>query len=593
MFAENKMRVNLEDRIKDLSRQPQSYVEEVPYGADGSEQPASQDPSHRLALLTAIQRSHSVVRSTCVNRALEVVKLVQHYKGTRFFAYDAALVRDGAFFAAELLADEHGMDEHVECVYQVLGEMRWAFCRSELYRHRLNVARETRLAREREGSASVGSPATMSEGSSQSQGRAMVMSVSPAPAPLPPPPMPAPIQAVPYVPARTSGSGSGSDSQSPTSSMGTATSTLVSPTAVMHQAAPHYRQPQHMHPLTVPLSGTMAPIQQRQALQRGPSVRDPPQPLAPSPLHQATHPLAQPGFSDVVYEVQPTRLQPTPAPLPAQFDTYMPAGVHPSQLRQQQQQPLPPRVSQPEPQALQQQQQQQQQQHHHHQRQRQQQQQPAQAQAQYAFVQPPHQPLSSWHPPSMGNAQHPIPREIHGAGPSQQQEWPHGLLQGEQMGGEQGADIYNQQRGVSKGEGQQGQFAEIRYPESTPSPPLQQLQPTLHQQLQPPHQHYPPQYTNPNVSPTFIYPQHLHGQQLAHGQQYGMASAPRATGDLASLYEPPPPLAPDRSALLQNQHQLNLQQQQQPLPPQNTTTAWNQPQHPQQQVEYHSYYQPQ
>ena len=102
----------------------------------------------RLARLyeTAKIRCHRTVRN--------VVSIIQRNLGTSFFQYDAALVRDGCFFAGFLLAGESGSKQDVDICIEALNEMRWVFSKSEERIQTLRMVWESRVAQSRESSHS-------------------------------------------------------------------------------------------------------------------------------------------------------------------------------------------------------------------------------------------------------------------------------------------------------------------------------------------------------------------------------------------------------------------------------------------------------
>ena len=85
-----------------------------------------------------ILRLHDKAKVRCQNVVRDVVAIIQRNLGTSFFQYDAALVRDGCFFAAFLLAGETGSGTDVEACLQALGEMRWVYSKSD---ERMNTVR--------------------------------------------------------------------------------------------------------------------------------------------------------------------------------------------------------------------------------------------------------------------------------------------------------------------------------------------------------------------------------------------------------------------------------------------------------------------
>lgn len=90
---------------------------------------------------SARRRCHSVVRN--------VVTIIQRNLGTSFFQFDAALVRDGCFFAGFLLAQEGGSQVEVDACLTALKEIRWVFCRSEDRMYKIRSVWEARISHSR------------------------------------------------------------------------------------------------------------------------------------------------------------------------------------------------------------------------------------------------------------------------------------------------------------------------------------------------------------------------------------------------------------------------------------------------------------
>ncbi|KAJ2968291.1 hypothetical protein NUW54_g13260 [Trametes sanguinea] len=78
-----------------------------------------------------IVRLHTKANTKCHAVVRNVVAILRRNLGTPFFQYDAALVRDGCFFAGFLLAGENGTREDVEICLRALSEMRWAFSKND------------------------------------------------------------------------------------------------------------------------------------------------------------------------------------------------------------------------------------------------------------------------------------------------------------------------------------------------------------------------------------------------------------------------------------------------------------------------------
>ncbi|KAI8998747.1 hypothetical protein BD414DRAFT_408105 [Trametes punicea] len=78
-----------------------------------------------------IVRLHAKANTKCHAVVRHVVAILRRNLGSPFFQYDAALVRDGCFFAGFLLAGESGTREEVEICLRALSEMRWAFSKND------------------------------------------------------------------------------------------------------------------------------------------------------------------------------------------------------------------------------------------------------------------------------------------------------------------------------------------------------------------------------------------------------------------------------------------------------------------------------
>ncbi|KAH9951307.1 hypothetical protein B0H21DRAFT_276431 [Amylocystis lapponica] len=97
----------------------------------------------------ASQRCHTVVR--------HVVQVLRRSIGTPLFQYDASLLRDGTFFAGFLLAGESENREDIEACLHALGEMRWAFSKSEEREQTVRMVWESRATQPRSDSRSFSS----------------------------------------------------------------------------------------------------------------------------------------------------------------------------------------------------------------------------------------------------------------------------------------------------------------------------------------------------------------------------------------------------------------------------------------------------
>lgn len=91
--------------------------------------------------MKANAKCHAVVR--------HVVNILRRNLGTPFFHYDAALVRDGCFFAGFLLAGENGTPEDVDVCLAALSEMRWAFSKSDERQRTVRLVWDARASQSR------------------------------------------------------------------------------------------------------------------------------------------------------------------------------------------------------------------------------------------------------------------------------------------------------------------------------------------------------------------------------------------------------------------------------------------------------------
>lgn len=103
----------------------------------------------------AIVRLHAEAASRCHRAVLDVVSILRRNMGSPFHLFDAALVRNGCFFAAFVLAGESGSREDVETCLQALREMRWAFSKSEEREQTVRMVWESRLSQPRSHSQSM------------------------------------------------------------------------------------------------------------------------------------------------------------------------------------------------------------------------------------------------------------------------------------------------------------------------------------------------------------------------------------------------------------------------------------------------------
>ncbi|WWD17398.1 hypothetical protein CI109_101839 [Kwoniella shandongensis] len=119
--AQNVIRTNLEDRLSKLSVATTS--------AHITDSTASSPESVHGDLVT-VQHLLDIAKSKCDVMTKQILEIVKRHVGTRFFEWDASLVRDGTYYAAMLLAREGGSDEDIVICIKALNELRWAHSRS-------------------------------------------------------------------------------------------------------------------------------------------------------------------------------------------------------------------------------------------------------------------------------------------------------------------------------------------------------------------------------------------------------------------------------------------------------------------------------
>ncbi|KAH9946221.1 uncharacterized protein BXZ73DRAFT_86390 [Epithele typhae] len=138
--SHNVIREALKSRLVALPAQEMSYL------PDGQ-------PSPRSRKSEVVYRLHTKANSKCHYAVRHVVNILRKNIGSAFFQYDAALVRDGCFFAGFLLAGESGSREDVEVCITALSEMRWAFSKTEERQRTLRLVWESRAAQARSQSS--------------------------------------------------------------------------------------------------------------------------------------------------------------------------------------------------------------------------------------------------------------------------------------------------------------------------------------------------------------------------------------------------------------------------------------------------------
>ncbi|WVQ99298.1 hypothetical protein IAU59_006430 [Kwoniella sp. CBS 9459] len=119
--AQNVIRTNLEDRLAKLSAaQTSAFITDS--------NPSTPEAMHND--LVGVQHLLDIARSKCEVKTRQIMEIVRHHVGTRFFEWDASLVRDGTFYTAMLLARAGGSDEDIQICIQALNELRWAHAKA-------------------------------------------------------------------------------------------------------------------------------------------------------------------------------------------------------------------------------------------------------------------------------------------------------------------------------------------------------------------------------------------------------------------------------------------------------------------------------
>ncbi|WRT66252.1 uncharacterized protein IL334_003205 [Kwoniella shivajii] len=119
--AQNVIRKNLEDRIEKLSKaQTTAFITES--------NPSTPEAMHN-DLLHA-QHLLDISKDKCEVQTRQIMEIVRRHVGTRFFEWDASLVRDGTYYAAMLLAQAGGSDEDIQICIRALNELRWAHAKA-------------------------------------------------------------------------------------------------------------------------------------------------------------------------------------------------------------------------------------------------------------------------------------------------------------------------------------------------------------------------------------------------------------------------------------------------------------------------------
>ncbi|KAI0781054.1 hypothetical protein BD413DRAFT_464064 [Trametes elegans] len=126
--SHNVIREALKQRLVSLPAQDAAYMAE----------------SSRSRKADTILRLHMKANAKCHTVVRHVVSIFRKNLGTPFFQFDAALVRDGCFYAGFLLASESGTQEDVEICLRALSEMRWAFAKADERERTVQLVWESR-----------------------------------------------------------------------------------------------------------------------------------------------------------------------------------------------------------------------------------------------------------------------------------------------------------------------------------------------------------------------------------------------------------------------------------------------------------------
>lgn len=120
--AQNIIRQNLDDRLSKLRASASGAF----ISPDGSRSPdlVQQD-------IVGVQHLLEIARSKCEAQTRQILEIVRQHVGSRFFEWDASLVRDGTYYAAMMLAGAGlGTEADMGLCLQALNEMRWAHAKA-------------------------------------------------------------------------------------------------------------------------------------------------------------------------------------------------------------------------------------------------------------------------------------------------------------------------------------------------------------------------------------------------------------------------------------------------------------------------------
>nr|ODN88362.1 hypothetical protein L203_02975 [Cryptococcus depauperatus CBS 7841] len=124
--AQNVIRNNLEARFNRLSNNPTRIARIT----ESNSSPSTGSPQIMQDDLFTVCRLLEISKSKVEVKTKQIVELVKKHVGTRFFEWDASLVRDGTYYAAMWLVKDGGSEDDIAVCIQALNEIRWAHAKS-------------------------------------------------------------------------------------------------------------------------------------------------------------------------------------------------------------------------------------------------------------------------------------------------------------------------------------------------------------------------------------------------------------------------------------------------------------------------------
>nr|XP_018263170.1 uncharacterized protein I303_04663 [Kwoniella dejecticola CBS 10117]OBR85328.1 hypothetical protein I303_04663 [Kwoniella dejecticola CBS 10117] len=121
--AQNVIRNNLEERINKLSQAQAQITAYITESNPSTPEAMHNDLIHAQHLL-------DIAKSKCEVKTRQIMEIIRTHVGTRFFEWDASLVRDGTYYTAMLLARAGGSDEDIQLCIRALNELRWAHAKA-------------------------------------------------------------------------------------------------------------------------------------------------------------------------------------------------------------------------------------------------------------------------------------------------------------------------------------------------------------------------------------------------------------------------------------------------------------------------------